>query len=157
MAESKKMKQLQAEYELEAKDICLGLLIAQGLNPTEAIAITHRPLGSLMSAYKTRICAKPKIKSLIDDMQDPDKARRFKSDEKDVIPDFTKDFATSELYRQYKKCTEPNKKADIMMKISDLHQLKKEEALKDEKKVTYYLPLKCNVCPWYKKIEKTED
>jgi hypothetical protein len=38
-------------------------------------------------------------------------------------------------------------KADILLKLAEFEQMKSEEAPK-EKKVTYYLPLKCNVCPY---------
>lgn len=37
-------------------------------------------------------------------------------------------------------------KADVLMKIADLQQMKKDENVEEEKKVHFYLPLTCNNC-----------
>jgi cell division protein FtsX len=45
-------------------------------------------------------------------------------------------------------------KADVLMKIADLQQMKKDEIVEEEKKVHFYLPLTCHQCQLYLKSKK---
>lgn len=45
-------------------------------------------------------------------------------------------------------------KADVLMKIADLQQMKKDEIVEEEKKVHFYLPLTCHQCQLYLKNKK---
>lgn len=46
--------------------------------------------------------------------------------------------------------SEPRRKSEILMKIADLQQMKKQEESDKESLVKYYMPLKCNQCALYK-------
>lgn len=52
------------------------------------------------------------------------------------------------LSRQVRDTDDPKQKADILMKIADLQRMKQDENTEKEKLVHYYLPLRCEVCPW---------
>jgi hypothetical protein len=45
-------------------------------------------------------------------------------------------------------------KADVLMKIADLQQMKKDEVVEEEKRVHFYLPLTCHQCQLYLKSKK---
>lgn len=47
-------------------------------------------------------------------------------------------------------------KAEILMKISDLEGMKKQEAKQDEKLIRYYLPLRCSSCELYKAAKEAK-
>lgn len=57
-----------------------------------------------------------------------------------------KDFLIKALAVQAEVCTEPKKKADILIKIADLQNMKKEEVKEEKKFIHFYLPLTCNNC-----------
>ena len=64
---------------------------------------------------------------------------------------FDKDRIIEELHVQYERAKDGKEKAEIMMKIADIMQVKKEEAKEEDKRLTYYLPLRCEICPWKNK------
>ena len=47
--------------------------------------------------------------------------------------------------------TDPKLKADLAIKLADLQGYKKEKTEKEEKRVRYYLPVKCSFCEFFKK------
>ena len=47
--------------------------------------------------------------------------------------------------------TDPKLKADLVVKLADLQGYKKEKTEKEEKRVRYYLPVKCSFCEFFKK------
>ena len=47
--------------------------------------------------------------------------------------------------------TDPKLKADLVVKLADLQGYKKEKTEKEEKRVRYYLPVKCDFCEFFKK------
>ena len=46
--------------------------------------------------------------------------------------------------------TDAKLKADLVVKLADLQGYKKEKTEKEEKRVRYYLPLKCEKCEFFK-------
>lgn len=52
------------------------------------------------------------------------------------------------LEEQVHSTEDPKQKADILMKIADLQRMKQDENTEKERLVHYYLPLRCEVCPW---------
>lgn len=45
-------------------------------------------------------------------------------------------------------------KADVLMKIADLQQMKKEEVIEEDNTVHFYLPISCKICELYLKAKK---
>ena len=61
-----------------------------------------------------------------------------------------KDSVIRELNVLATSATDPKVKAELLMKLADLQQMKKTEETTEENKVRYYMPLKCNNCVLYK-------
>lgn len=82
---------------------------------------------------------------------DVERARRFtaieqSTDDSDVR---SKDDVIKELNLLANQETEPRRKSEILMKLADLQQMKKQEEDSDESKIKYYMPLKCSECVLY--------
>lgn len=53
--------------------------------------------------------------------------------------------------------SEPRRKSEILMKIADLQQMKKQEESDKESLVKYFMPLKCNQCVLYKNAKEKHE
>lgn len=49
---------------------------------------------------------------------------------------------------------DPKQKTEILLKLADLQQMKKEKVANEEMRLKYYLPLRCEICPWKAKVEE---
>lgn len=61
----------------------------------------------------------------------------------------TKSETIEELNNLATNTNDPKLRAEILLKISDLEGWKKEQEIKEDDTIRYYLPLRCNVCPLY--------
>ena len=74
---------------------------------------------------------------------------------KEESPNFRKkEDVVAELNQLATSVKEPKLKAEILLKLADLQQMKKEEVKEDEHTVHYYLPLSCNKCELYQKAKE---
>lgn len=73
-------------------------------------------------------------------------------------PDLTdRDNLLRELQRQYQAATEVKTRMDILVRIADITRMKQQNENKaDERRIHYYLPVKCGECPYNPK-NKTND
>lgn len=160
---SKKMKDLMRAYELEAQDVCFAQLVADGYSLQEACSVIYRPFGRSLATTASQILKqKPGIQVLIDNlkmdidsMTDVLNGNDGKKKRKKSVT-FDKDMIAQELYTQATRAKEGKERADIWVKIADLMQVKKEEDKDAEKRVLYYLPLRCDICP-YKNNKKENE
>lgn len=164
---SSKMKQLMRSYELELEDVLFAQLVADGYSQQEAAQAIYHPMGMSLTTFSRKLMEKKAgIKLLIDNLiADKERALR-RVDEMLATIDpkkkgrgknkatFDKDRIIEELHLQYERAKEGKERAEIMMKIADIMQVKKEEAKEEEKRLTYYLPLRCEICPWKNKDNK---
>lgn len=160
---SSKMKQLMRSYELELEDVLFAQLVADGYSQQEAAQAIYHPMGMSLTTFSRKLMErKSGIKLLIDNIKDDMERANKRVDEiiastnpksKKKKAVFDKDRIIEELYIQYSRAKEGKEKADIMTKIADIMQVKKEEAKEEEKRLVYYLPLRCEICPWKNKGE----
>lgn len=137
-------------YDLEPQDVCFAQLVACGYSEDEACSVIYRPLRqSLSTSVKRLYNQKPEIQKLIDSMRADIDAltNRQVATAKRRKPVVDKDSVLTELSKQYNLAKEGKERADIMMKIADILQIKKEEDKDNDKRITYYLPLRCEICP----------
>lgn len=85
-----------------------------------------------------------------------ERSRRFtaieqSTDESEVR---SKDDVIRELNLLANQETEPRRKSEILMKLADLQQMKKQEEDSDDSQIRYYMPLKCSKCVLYKKAKE---
>lgn len=164
---SAKVKQYMRTYEIDLEDVMFAQLVADGFSEQESAQVIYQPLGMSLTVFvKKKMEKKSGIKLLIDNLiADREKALK-RVDELMATLDpkkkgkgknkatFDKDRIIEELHLQYERAKEGKERAEIMMKIADIMQVKKEEAKEEEKRLTYYLPLRCEICPWKNKNNK---
>lgn len=148
MGYSKKMLNYQRAYGLDAEDICYSALVALGFDKAEVAGIIYRPLKSNLKlvASKKEI-ARPEIPHLIEAIKESLTPPAPKQRKTKPSSFFDKDTIIEELSKQTQFAREGKERADIIMKIADVAQVKKQEDQEDERRVIYYLPLRCDVCP----------
>lgn len=169
---SKKMKDLMAQYDLCMEDVGFAYMMANGFSPQEACQIIYHPIGkSLATTATMTMKKKPGIEVLMNNIKE-DYERAIKRSEallggvsetnkatakvrKKKAGSLDKETVLEELNIQYQKAKDGKEKADIMMKIADILQVKREEDKAEDKRLVYYLPLRCEICP-YKNKNKSE-
>lgn len=96
----------------------------------------------------SRWITKPECKAFIEIEQ----ARRFKAVELDSTENSTRsrEDVIKELNILADQESEPKRKSEILMKLADLEQMKKQDEAPESDQIKYYLPLKCSQCQLYK-------
>lgn len=74
--------------------------------------------------------------------------------QKNGVESRSKDDIINELNLLATKTTDAKQRADILLKIADLQQMKREENKDEETTIHYYLPLTCSNCALYEKANK---
>ena len=144
----KRVDDLMVKYHLDTREVYLAILVSWGVPGGDAF-------GALFSC-------KPEMREMKWERYRGDKAHvgtlsliqelASGSTEQSSVPighDLkSKDGMIDALAEQAAEATDPKQKADILMKIADLQRMKQDENTEKEKLVHYYLPLRCEVCPW---------
>lgn len=65
-----------------------------------------------------------------------------------------KEDVVAELNQLATSVKEPKLKAEILLKLADLQQMKKDEVKEEEKLIHFYLPLSCDRCSLYLDAKK---
>lgn len=152
---------LMRQFNCEANDVYFAMLIVMGLPLSEAYIVVFRPLttGSATLANK-HIRENPQINALITYLKaEKTDAKAIGSlDEEDVssiVESYKeKDFIIAELIKSLRGLRGKDR-ADVLNKIADLQQMKKEEMKNEEERVHFYLPLPyCKDCPNKKNLVK---
>lgn len=164
---SSKMKQLMRSYELELEDVLFAQLVADGYSQQEAAQAIYHPMGMSLTTFSRKLMEKKAgIKLLIDNIKDDMERASKRVDEMLATldtkkkgkgknkPIYDKDWFIGEMYIQAMRAKEGTERATILAKMADLKQIKKAEEKEEEKRLTYYLPLRCEICPWKNKDNK---
>jgi hypothetical protein len=134
-------------FGLEARDVMFAELVALKFSPAEVFEIIFQPMGAPDTASAAYLLARPRLKELIKNLREKVPKPKPAQEEKVRIKDarhLSRADVTEELWKQYKNGKAGKERADILLKFADFKQMEKDP---EEKRVTYYLPLKCNVCP----------
>lgn len=154
-----KTPKLMKQFNCEAKDVYLAILISQGLPRAEAYIAIFQPLKSGVTALVNRhIRENPQIESLITFLSaenNPEIQDLAKEDVKSLVEKYKdKDFIIAELIKSLNNL-QGKDRADVLNRIADLQQMKKEENKAEEERVHYYLPLPvCDTCPHQRNLTK---
>jgi len=143
---------LMKQFNCESNDVYFAMLMAMGLSATEAYIAIFRPLtsGSATLANK-HLRENPQINSLITYL----KTEKTTAENNVLTEDVSmlvesykdKDFIIAELIKSLNGLTGKDR-ADVLNRIADLQQMKKEEIKNEEERVHFYLPLPiCKDCP----------
>lgn len=147
---------LMRQFKCEAKDVYLATLISQGLPRTEAYIAIFQPLTTGTTALANRhIKTNPQIESLITFLSnEPIESNDLSKEELTTLIERykDKDFILSELIKA-QTTLQGRDKVDVLNRIADLQQMKKEETKNEEERVHYYLPLPvCDNCKYKKNL-----
>lgn len=156
MVYSKRVTDLQQIYQLTPDDVFFCMLVASGASRGEAYATIFRPRSTKIETAQRGAAQlakdKPGINKLIRSFEDnraaflPDNdSPKKKSTETEVVQYRDKDAVLSGL-EQTLPYLRGKDRADVLMKIADLQQMKKDENTEEEETVHYYLPLQCYRC-----------
>lgn len=160
MVYSKRVTDLQQIYQLTPDDVFFCMLVASGASRGEAYAIIFRPRSTKIETAQRGAAQlakdKPGINKLIKSFEDnraaflPDieptgKDKKKKKAAGNVVQYRDKDAVLSGL-EETLPLLRGKDRADILMKIADLQQMKKDENTEEEETVHYYLPLQCYRC-----------
>lgn len=143
---------LMKQFNCESNDVYFAMLMAMGLSATEAYIAIFRPLtsGSATLANK-HLRENPQINSLITYLKTEKTTVEnnvIDDDVSSLVENYKeKDFIIAELIKSLSGLKGKDR-AEVLNKIADLQQMKKEEMKNDEERVHFYLPLPiCKDCP----------
>lgn len=156
MVYSKRVTDLQQIYQLTPDDVFFCMLVASGASRGEAYATIFRPRSTKIETAQRGAAQlakdKPGINKLIRSFEDNRSKKKKKSTETEeeekagnVVQYRDKDAVLSGL-EQTLPYLRGKDRADVLMKIADLQQMKKDENTEEEETVHYYLPLQCYKC-----------
>ena len=151
MVYSKRVTDLQQIYQLTPDDVFFCMLVASGASRGEAYATIFRPRSTKIETAQRGAAQlakdKPGINKLIRSFEDNRAAFLPEEEEKagNVVQYRDKDAVLSGL-EQTLPYLRGKDRADVLMKIADLQQMKKDENTEEEETVHYYLPLQCYRC-----------
>lgn len=184
MVYSKRVTDLQQIYQLNPDEVFFCMLVASGASRGEAYATIFRPRSTKIETAQRGAAQlakdKPGINKLIRSFEDnraaflPDndstkskkKKKNTEAEEEEkagnVVQYRDKDAVLSGL-EQTLPYLRGKDRADVLMKIADLQQMKKDENTEEEETVHYYLPLQCYRCSLFiadrakRKAEEAEE
>lgn len=139
----KNLETQMVKYNLSAKDVFLAYLIAAGMPGGDAfVALYDVGITGKDRACESYMASKPTLGSLVSQLckgGGRSAAAKFDLRSKDGVIDA--------MQTEYETATDPKQRTDILNKIADLQQLKKDEDKEREKLVHYYIALRCEQCP----------
>lgn len=136
-------------YGLEPQDVLFAFLIASGFSPGECCNVIYRPLSNNLKGAAERVLRNnPTISKMVEEIKAAAEPAIVKKKTKKVVANINKDTIVAELWQQAGFAKAGKDKADIYIKIADLLRLKQTEDKEKDKRVVYYLPLRCDVCPY---------
>lgn len=168
----KRTQELMRIYSLSNEDVAFAQLMAAGRTQLEAYYIAYlnkiatNPDSPQRAAHQL-ITDRPNIVTLTralqayttNSQQAKDKgkeahkkAQEKGKDEKNNIT--TKEGQLQELASIYEELTSPKDRLDALKQTADLQQLKHEQTTEEDRRIHYYLPMKCALCP-YKPAQPT--
>ena len=155
MVYSKRVTDLQQIYQLTPDDVFFCMLVASGASRGEAYATIFRPRSTKIETAQRGAAQlakdKPGINKLIRSFEDnraaflPDNDSP-KSKKKKKSTETEEEEKAGNVVQNRDKDAVLSGRADVLMKIADLQQMKKDENTEEEETVHYYLPLQCYRC-----------
>ncbi|MBR8739031.1 hypothetical protein [Bacteroides pyogenes] len=161
---SKRITDLQQIYQLTPNEVFFCMLVAAGANRGEAYAIIFRPTSTKLETAQRGACQlakdKPGINKLIKSFESngmlilqqqeeetkKTKRKRKKGEEDEGVVKYRDKSSVLAGLEETLPLLRGKDRADVLMKIADLQQMKKEENVEEVDTVHYYLPLQCYRC-----------
>ena len=167
MVYSKRITDLQQIYQLTPDEVFFCMLVASGASRGEAYAVIFKPRSTKIETAQRGASQlakdKPGINKLIQSFEEnrtcfvinndstKGKKKKKNTDNEDenncenIVQYRDKDSVLTGL-EQTLPYLKGKDRADVLMKIADLQQMKKDENTEEEETVHYYLPMQCYRC-----------
>lgn len=160
------LKQVAKENKVPVPTYVMADLVSVGYSPEDAYYIAF----GLINGSQTDKANEGILQNLMNSnsfatlVLKRQKAHSVPTDQDDLDELFSKERVAMEMLASAMKLKkdDPNRVA-ALMKYADLMGMKKEEVKTDEEPTSYYLPLKCGLCPFkdfyykYKRGEITDE
>lgn len=142
---SPRLKKEAARLGCEANHIIMADLILSGYTEVEAYDIAYSENSAFSAkqriASRERELASEGYKRAYESKKE---ARKVVSENSDLRD---KETVARELNKLITITTDPKLKAELLMKLADLQQMKKDATAIDEDPVQFFLPISCEKCP----------
>ena len=146
---SKSLVGIMTKYGLAIEDICLAVLIASGIPDIDALRVVYKVQAASdtkASAYYNKLLSeRPQLAKYIADLNKGKVSSADGSDKRDLR---TKSGMLDALEEAARETDDAKQRADIYIKMADLQRMKNDEDTEKESYVHYYLPLRCDQCPY---------
>lgn len=142
---SQRLKKEAARLGCEVNHIIMADLVLSGYTENEAYDIAYSERVGMSAQQKIsereREYASDGYKRAYEEKRN---TRKYKTEQQDLRD---KETVARELNTLITSTTDPKLKAELLMKLADLQQMKKDATAIDEEPVRFYLPLSCERCP----------
>lgn len=146
-------------YDLTATEVIMGMLMSYDIPDEEAFMIAFRVTNEQSKKMaKKYLKSKQNIVKLANDLRNgknPAKPNQRNKQQSTSENGISRDFITNQLMEQLDHAKLGKERSDILIKIADLNEVKKEDDQPEDKKVMFYLPLRCENCQY--KVRYEED
>lgn len=142
---SPRLKKEASRIGCKENHIILADLILSGYTEAEAYDIAYSE--RVMTAAKIKIAEREEVlrsEEYQRAFEDRQEARRYTTEAVDLRD---KESVARDLNTLINKTTDPKLKAELLMKLADLQQMKKDASAIDDDPVQFFLPLDCERCP----------
>lgn len=154
---------LSRRYNIREEDVCFAILAARGIDMGIAFKVVYNTSAKdYDKAAKRLLSGNPQIEMLIKAEKELRngqlpigyiKESKMERESRSAMLDKSVDLRSKSgvldaLEEAYRSADNAKMQADILSKIADLQKMKNEEDQEQKKLVNYYLPLRCEVCPY---------
>ena len=145
----KKIEELMVKYHVDEREVYMAILVSWGVPGGDAFGALMGCKPQFREEMWERYRADKENVGTLSLIQELASGSTQSSQPATITHDLkSKDGMIDALAEQAGEATDPKQKADILMKIADLQRMKQDENTEKEKLTHYYLPLRCEVCPW---------
>jgi len=155
----RRMTELMQRYNLTKQEVLLAHLIASRISLGDAFECVFRSTAhDKDSACKRYISGKPAIEMLANALSNGDADRIASPANQLANVDLrTKEGVLTALEEELKNASETKQRTEIISKIADLQRMKNEEDRNSQDLIFYYLPLRCEECPYKARIDEIKN
>lgn len=166
---SKRFTNETKRYNISVLERAMADMIMMGWDATEAFIATGQYKPTLADEWNKqqidKIINDPNILTYMQSKQKAIRLGRFKKiprscdekddeQEEDVSGKYRSKDEILDALAAEAKFLKGKDKTDVLMKIADLQQMKKEETIEEDNTVHFYLPISCKSCSLYMKARK---
>lgn len=138
---------IQTKYGLSEDDVFIAILLSSGMPSGSVFRFAFKSnVSNPDMACKVYLDNHAKINDLVRDLKSISKENQKVTSSGFDLRD--KQGMIDALQCEYEAAEDPKQRADILTRIADLQKMKQDEDKNKEQLVHFYLPLRCNVCPW---------